>query len=170
MRNNLVLHLSILGVLAAAAYGQATAVDYGKLIGPPMGRPLAGEELDEATEALASIMRCPVCQGLSVADSPTVSALAMKQEVYDLLAAGYSRDQVLGYFESTYGEFIRLEPRAEGFNLLVWLAPVAAMLAGAILVMMRLRGRAAGAGAATATQEDTDLAEYRERVRREVGG
>ena len=139
MRYSIIFALVLGCVIPVAMWGQATSVDYGELIGQPQGMPLAGAELDEATEALASIMRCPVCQGLSVADSPTTSALAMKQEVHDLLAVGYTEEQVISYFESTYGEFIRLEPRAEGFNLLVWVAPVAALLIGVVLVVGRMR-------------------------------
>jgi cytochrome c-type biogenesis protein CcmH len=134
-----------------------------------VGHPLSGDELDKATEAVASKMRCPVCQGLSVADSPTGSAQAMKAEVREFLAAGYSPKQVLDYFEGSYGEFIRLAPKTEGFNLMVWLAPLVVLLGGAALILVRVR-RPAGSGAsAGGSTEDAELAEYLARVRREVG-
>ncbi len=139
-----------------------------RLIGEPAGAPLTGAELERRTEELSSIMRCPVCQALSVADSPSLSAIAMKEEVRDLLARGYTEDQVLRYFEQAYGEFIRLEPRARGFNLVVWLAPGLGLLVGVGLLAARLRGRRAAAPAAVAA--DDDLAPYLERVRREVAG
>ena len=112
-------------------------------------------------------MRCPVCQGLSIADSPTPLAVSMKHEVEDLLAAGYSGEQVIGYFESTYGEFIRLEPRAEGFNLVVWLLPAVALLTGFLLVVRRLRTPTVPR--ADDELEEDDLDAYRAQVRREVG-
>jgi cytochrome c-type biogenesis protein CcmH len=65
----------------------------------------------------------------------------MKTQIEALVAAGYGDDEVLRYFEASYGEFIRMMPRAEGFNLLVWLIPALAMLLGALVtwqVILRL--------------------------------
>jgi cytochrome c-type biogenesis protein CcmH len=148
------------------------------LIGEPEGGRLSGAELDRVTEEVASLMRCPVCQGLSVADSPTTSALAMREEARDLLALGYTEDQVLSYFERSYGEFIRLSPRPEGFNLVVWILPFAALLVGALVITGRIRRRARLAVEAAkaeteapgveSPEEVVALASYAERVRREV--
>jgi len=135
-------------------------------IGDPAGPPLEGEALLTELDAIASLMRCPVCQGLSVADSPVAAAIAMREEVRSLLKAGYSRDQIFDYFEGAYGEFIRLSPRARGFNLLVWIAPVVMLLVGAWLVWTRTRRRSDSAEEVVA---DEGLEAYRDRVRREVG-
>ena len=139
-----------------------------QLIGEPAGPPLTGDELNRTTEELSSIVRCPVCQALSVNDSPSLSAIAMKEEMRDLLARGYTDDQVLRYFEQAYGEFIRLEPKARGFNLVVWLAPALALLIGAGLVAGRLRRKPAAKPVERV--EDEGLGPYLERVRREVAG
>ena len=112
------------------------------LLEPPASMPIEGARLDGLTLEAARVIRCPVCQGLSVADSPATSAVAMKEEVRQLLAAGYTPEQVLNHFERAYGEFIRLEPKAEGFNWLVWLAPVVALFLGVAAVAWRLRGAA----------------------------
>ena len=112
------------------------------LVGDPTGRPLVGEELDRRTEQVASQLRCPVCQGLSIRDSPATMAVNMKHQVRELLAKGHSDEQVLEFFESSYGEFVRLAPAAEGVTWLVWLAPVGVLFAGAWIVwrMFRRRG------------------------------
>jgi cytochrome c-type biogenesis protein CcmH len=149
------------------AQGQETlGVDSKILIGDPQGAPVTGAELEKRTEELTSVMRCPVCQGLSIADSGTMIAMAMKEEVRQFIAAGYTDEQILSYFEASYGEFIRLEPKATGFNLMVWVAPVAALLLGVFLIVYRLRSRPAAAAEGEAL--DDDLAEYRQRVRREI--
>ena len=119
----------------------------------PVGPPLSGTALDRATEEVASLMRCPVCQGLSVADSPSTSAVALKSEVRRMLALGYSEDQVIAAFERSYGEFIRLEPKAEGFNWMVWLMPIVAFAVGALLIYLRLRPQRP-AGRTLPPQED----------------
>lgn len=142
-------------------------VDSTRLLGEPAGAPLTGDELERVTEEVAGIMRCPVCQGLSIADSPTPLAQAMKSEVRQMLAAGYSPEQVLIYFEQSYGEFIRLAPKAKGFNLLVWVAPLGALLGGLALIVYRLRA-ASAAASSEAMSSEADLQSYRERVRQEV--
>jgi cytochrome c-type biogenesis protein CcmH len=92
----------------------------------------------------------------------------MKREATDLLAAGYTGDQVLSYFERSYGEFIRLEPKPEGFNILVWIVPVAGLLLGLALIVMRVRGKAAPIEPEPTAGSEPELDAYRERVRREI--
>jgi cytochrome c-type biogenesis protein CcmH len=163
-----VLLLTALGAIDAVAQQSSLGVEGKALIGEPGGRPLTGEELERVTNEVSSLMRCPVCQGLSVADSPTPSAVAMKEEVRQFLAAGYTQTQILTYFEQSYGEFIRLEPKAKGFNLLVWILPIAALLIGLAVVMRRVR-RPDDDARDDAPPVDPDLETYLEQVRREVG-
>ena len=101
-------------VAAPGAWAQETAkpvvADPALVVGAPKDAPLSGSALETRTEDVAALLRCPVCQGLSVADSPATMAQNMKAEVRALLAKGYAEDQVLAYFERSYGEFVRLEP------------------------------------------------------------
>ena len=155
---------------AEPAGTRAPVADPRTIVGAPAGQPLSGPALEAAAHEVAAVLRCPVCQGLSVADSPTDLARNMKQQVRDLLAAGYDREQVLRYFESSYGEFVRLQPPLRGVNWLVWLAPAAGLLAGGFIVARSLRRPPAAAGAAespdvTGEIEDDDLAPYILRVR-----
>ncbi|MCE2558052.1 MAG: cytochrome c-type biogenesis protein CcmH [Acidobacteria bacterium] len=123
---------------------QGLGVEASHELGDPLGRPLSGAELDEAVAGVAAEIRCPKCQALSIADSGAQSAQAMREEARSLLAAGYTREQVVGYFEQRYGEFVLLEPRARGLNLIVWAAPASIVVVGALLVVRRLRLRRQG--------------------------
>jgi cytochrome c-type biogenesis protein CcmH len=113
----------------------------------PRGAQLSGPELDKRTEDIGALLRCPVCQGLSVADSPATMARNMKAEVRDKLAKGYDQEQILAYFERSYGEFVRLDPPMRGVNWLVWFGPLAVLLAGGAVIawVMRRSRRQAGA-------------------------
>jgi cytochrome c-type biogenesis protein CcmH len=126
----------------AAAGSSAATADPSRVVGPPRGRAFAGEALLARTEEVASLLRCPVCQGLSVADSPATMALSMKAEVKEMLGAGYDQEQILSYFENSYGEFVRLQPPLRGVNWLVWLAPLLGLLAGGAVVGWALRSPA----------------------------
>lgn len=165
-------------LLAAATVSRAQETGAGRetslasqaqsAVGPPGGLPLSGPALETATNAVAAELRCPVCQGLSVADSPTELARNMKRQARELLAAGYDKEQVLGYFESSYGEFVRLEPPLRGINWLVWLAPLIGLLAGGFVVarsLRRLKKDAAPAGLEPDDVEDPGLEPYLQRVR-----
>jgi cytochrome c-type biogenesis protein CcmH len=135
--------------LGGSARAQPTRATSDPRLGVPRGAPLSGKALDARTDEVGSLLRCPVCQGLSVSDSPSTMARNMKAEVRDKLAAGYDQEQILTHFEHSYGEFVRLEPRMRGVNLLVWLGPLAALLGGAAVVTFFLRrsGPAASAQA-----------------------
>ncbi len=129
-------------LVAGAAQGQEptrAATDPAFVVGPPQGAALEGAALEARTDELASLLRCPVCQGLSVADSPATMAQNMKNEVRGLVARGYTEEQVLAYFERSYGEFVRLEPPLRGVNWLVWLGPLFGLLAGGAIVTWVLR-------------------------------
>jgi cytochrome c-type biogenesis protein CcmH len=104
-------------------------------LGAPQGSPLSGAALEQRTHEVASLLRCPVCQGMSVADSPSTVALDMKQKVHDLLARGYTQEQVLSYFESSYGQFVLLKPK----NLVVWVLPIVVLFVGAGIVFATMR-------------------------------
>lgn len=128
--------------LAGAQEAPAPSVaDPASVVGPPRGQALGGAALEARTEEVGGLLRCPVCQGLSVADSPATMAVSMKAQVKDLLARGYDQEQVLAYFESSYGEFVRLEPPLRGVNWLVWLGPLAALVAGGVVVARVLGSR-----------------------------
>jgi cytochrome c-type biogenesis protein CcmH len=66
-------------------------------------------------------------------------ALKMKSEVKEMLAAGYDQEQILAYFESSYGEFVRLKPPLRGVNWLVWVAPFLGLVLGGVVVVWALR-------------------------------
>ena len=149
--------LALLLALAAVGTAQEKAADpVGAVVGAPRGPRLDGAALDERTDEIAALLRCPVCQGLSVADSPSTMAGTMRAQVTDLVAAGYDREQILAYFESSYGEFVRLEPPLRGVNWLVWLAPGLGLLLGAVVVRWALRAPRS-APAASPAVEAADL-------------
>lgn len=99
----------------------------------------SAQEVDPRVQRIASKLRCPVCQNESVADSPSELSAQMRTLIRDRLAAGETEEQILHYFVSRYGEWILLDPPRQGVLWLAWLAPTAALLGGAALVIAYLR-------------------------------
>ncbi|MHB8839258.1 MAG: cytochrome c-type biogenesis protein [Gemmatimonadaceae bacterium] len=104
--------------------------------------------LEAATKSVASQLRCPVCQGVSIQDSPSELAQQMRTVVKEQLAAGKAPDEVKDYFVSKYGEWILLEPKARGFNLLVYALPAVLVLGGAVFLVFLVKKWTAAAPAA----------------------
>jgi cytochrome c-type biogenesis protein CcmH len=88
---------------------------------------------------LASELRCPVCQGNSIQDSPSELAQQMRDLIRDQLRAGKTPDEVRAYFVDKYGEWILLAPKAQGLNLIVYLVPFVAILVGGFVVWRTVR-------------------------------
>jgi cytochrome c-type biogenesis protein CcmH len=90
----------------------------------------ASQSLDDQALAIANELQCPVCENVTVAYSNATLAGQMRQVIRDKLAQGQSHDQIVQYFVDRYGEAILTQPPKHGLNLLVWLLPVAGLLAG----------------------------------------
>jgi cytochrome c-type biogenesis protein CcmH len=149
--SRLALALLALAAVPAVAAAPTTAAP---AIEAPRSRPLSGPELDARTNDIGGLLRCPVCQGLSVADSPSSMARNMKAEVREKLAAGYDQEQILVQFERSYGEFVRLEPPMRGVNWLVWFGPIAVLVGGAGVVVWAVKRSSRGSEATGSTSSD----------------
>jgi cytochrome c-type biogenesis protein CcmH len=103
-----------------------------------IARPMV-RTIDDRARALESEIRCPVCQGTSIADSPAVLAAEMRAVVREQLAAGMTDDGVRDFFVERYGTWILLAPPAQGRELVLWLAPGLALAGGALLLVNRAR-------------------------------
>src|SRR5229473_6404511 len=90
----------------------------------------AQESLDQRVHDVASQLKCPVCQGESVADSPSTISQQMRAVIRQQLQSGKSEQEVIQYFVDRYGEQIVWSPPWQGFTLLAWLVPIALLLVG----------------------------------------
>jgi cytochrome c-type biogenesis protein CcmH len=147
----------------------AGAPDAANFVGAPKGAPLTGEALKTETHKVASLLRCPVCQGMSVADSPAEMAVNMKGQVRELLARGYTEEQILRYFELSYGQFVLLKPKFEGVNALVWILPLIGLILGAMVVIAKMK-KLEKPPATTEQPATPDEDPYLAQVRDLVGG
>jgi cytochrome c-type biogenesis protein CcmH/NrfF len=106
---------------------------------PPLFDPPSLNDVEIRSERLGKMLRCPVCQGLSVADSRSDAAIAMKNRIKEFVEAGYSDQQVVDYFVSRYGEWALLKPKSS--HWFVWSAPAFGLLVGLGIVGWQVRNR-----------------------------
>jgi cytochrome c-type biogenesis protein CcmH len=124
---------------------------------------VAETHVDSLTRAIAQQLRCPVCQGLSIQDSPSELAQEMKSVVREQVEAGKTTDEVKQYFVARYGEWILLSPKAHGFNLAIYVLPMLAVIAGIVIIGLAVRRWTGGSPPADLpidTTSDSDLAPW----------
>jgi len=145
---------------------QIKVPDAAQFVGQPQGTPLSGAQLERKTMEISSELRCPVCQGLAIGDSPSIMAANMKAQVRELLQRGYTEPQILNYFEKSYGQFVLLKPKFQGVNALVWVLPIAVLAIGFVLVVSKAKKLETAPAAAPPEEpaEDPYLARVRDLV------
>lgn len=122
----------------------------------------------------------PCCWTQTVAEHKSEAAEQMKAQTRDMIAQGKSEDEILDQYVAQYGERILASPRARGFNLLLFVLPIAAVAvagtAGTIWLLRRRRTRPPQpdivAGTSERSGSDADgtaaSAALRDRVEREL--
>lgn len=97
------------------------------------------EPLDQVREArvqqIGKKLRCAVCQGVSIADSPASMARAQLDKVRELVTEGKTDQEIYDYFVERYGEWALMEPKKSGVTLGLWLAPVLVLVLGVLLII-----------------------------------
>ena len=103
------------------------------LIGVVIGDPTPQDRV----QAIGSSIKCPVCQGEAIADSPAETAVVMMEIVAEKVEEGLNDDQIYEFFRVRYGDGILLDPPFEGRTLLLWLLPAAALGVGVFMILGR---------------------------------
>jgi cytochrome c-type biogenesis protein CcmH/NrfF len=86
---------------------------------------------------LESLVKCPSCQDLSVAESNATTAVAVRREITADVRRGESDNAILTSIEDAYGASILLSPSTSGLGVLLWVVPLGVVLV-VVLVGVRL--------------------------------
>jgi cytochrome c-type biogenesis protein CcmH len=106
--------------------------------------------------SLETQLKCPECQGLSVADSQAPTSRAIRADIKRRIAKGQSDGQIRQAYVDDYGESILLTPQDSGISLIVWVLPVLVLALGATGIVFALR-RNRGQPRLHATEADETL-------------
>lgn len=126
--NKIITILTVLG-LSIAAF----AIDSEKAFDDPAQQ--------ARYEKLIAEVRCVTCQNQNIKDSNAFIAADLRREIRRLMTEGKSNDEIVDFLVSRYGDFILYRPRMSGKSLLLWLAPFALLLFGAIAIVRVVRHR-----------------------------
>ena len=98
----------------------------------------------QRADAIDALVRCPSCDGISVADSSASTAVAIRHAVAARVRAGQGDSQIDSFLVSRYGPGILLRPPVQGWTAWVWVLPPAALVVavvGLVTVLWRRRSR-----------------------------
>lgn len=126
---------TIIALAVAIASTQALAVQPDEMLNDP--------NLEARARGLSRELRCMVCQNQSIDDSEAPLARDLRLLVRERLSQGDSDQQVLDFLVERYGEFVLLKPRLEGKTIILWILPAAALIAGAIGLLVSTNRRRA---------------------------
>jgi len=124
--------LTLLFVLLLAAGAAALAQE-------PLVYDDAAQE--ERYNALTLELRCTVCQNQSLADSDAPLAQDLRAEIYEMMMAGRSDDEIKTFMIERYGDFVLYRPPMQGNTLALWILPIFLLLVGAVIVFFTVRNR-----------------------------
>jgi cytochrome c-type biogenesis protein CcmH len=93
-------------------------------------------------QQLTRQLRCLVCQNQDLADSDADLAKDLRRQVFDLMRSGKSDGEIKDYLVARYNDFVLYDPPLKPGTWLLWFAPFALVLIGAIAVLRILRHRA----------------------------
>lgn len=112
MRRHFLLIFLILMLTSVAA--QATSLSSFEFSTPEQER-----EFRSLTEEL----RCLVCQNESLAGSNAELAQDLRREIYDMMIAGKSKDDIIQFMVTRYGDFVLFQPPLKPSTYPLWFGP-----------------------------------------------
>lgn len=121
---------------------------------------------DERARSIAEQVMCPACSGERVSDSQHPSAVNIRRQIAQRVEQGQSEQEIRDALAAAYGERVILNPPRSGVAGLVWVLPVAALVAALAGLAFAFRRWKVPAGT-VATAADLEAAE---RARRDAIG
>ena len=89
----------------------------------------------DRVEQIGTRIKCPVCQGESIANSPSQMAEDMMDLVSERVSAGVPDEEIVDELLGSYTGAVLLDPPASGATLVLWLAPLAVLGLGIAVIL-----------------------------------
>jgi len=113
---------------------------------------------DADFRAIIEEMRCLVCQNESLAGSNAELAVDLRNEIFDMMKAGQTKDDVISFMVARYGDFVLYDPPMKPSTYPLWFGPLFLFLIGAVLLARAVKGKKQSQEATLSTDEEQRLA------------
>ncbi len=94
---------------------------------------------EQQFKELSHTLRCPKCQNNTISDSNAELAQDLRHKVYEMTKEGKSKDEIVDYMVARYGNFVTYNPPFTLATAILWLGPLAVVLIGFTLIVIRSR-------------------------------
>jgi cytochrome c-type biogenesis protein CcmH len=127
------------------------------------------EALQKTASEIYDHIMCPICPGQTIAQSDADTSNQMRDLVFKKLRQGETKEEIIQYFESRYGERIMAKPNKKGLNLMLWSLPFLFLVLLIILIYYLIQHWSKKGRVETVTDvDDARLGEYKERLEKEL--
>ncbi len=86
---------------------------------------------------LIAELRCLVCQNQNLADSNAELAVDLRRQTYEMVSSGSSKQDVIDYMVTRYGEFVLYRPPFNLSTIFLWVGPFI-FLGASILILLKI--------------------------------
>ncbi|MHA1568380.1 MAG: cytochrome c-type biogenesis protein [Alphaproteobacteria bacterium] len=88
---------------------------------------------------LVTELRCLVCQNQNLADSNAELAQDLRQEIYEMIQAGASEQEIVDFMVTRYGDFVLYRPPFKKSTAFLWIGPFLILAIGLLTLILFIR-------------------------------
>ena len=96
-------------------------------------------ETEKTFHKLSGELRCLVCQNQNIAESNAELAQDLRLEMYNMLAAGKTEDEIVEFMVQRYGDYVLYRPPFKPITWLLWFGPFIVFVIGLYFAMRFLK-------------------------------
>ena len=98
-------------------------------------------EHEQRYKNLINEFRCVVCQNQNIADSNAALAQDLRKQVYKMINAGKSDNEIMEFMVTRYGDFVLYRPQFNSMTFLLWVGPFIIFIIGLYILISFIRQR-----------------------------
>ena len=98
-------------------------------------------EHEQRYKNLINEFRCVVCQNQNIADSNAALAKDLRKQVFKMINAGQSDDEIMEFMVARYGDFVLYRPQLNSMTFLLWVGPFIILIIGLYILISFIRQR-----------------------------
>ncbi len=113
-------------------------------------------ETEKIFHKLSEELRCLVCQNQNIAESNADLAKDLRLEIYTMLSAGKTEDEIVDFMVNRYGDYVLYRPPFKPMTWLLWFGPVIAFVIGLIFVVRYMKSQKMNEQIESLSEEDVE--------------